>query len=711
MSYQNLPIIDIATVSTSQYFENRERAIYPAFVNDEEYESWTMEGKKDYFQLETIGGEAPFVWEITGGALPDGIKLSQDGKLFGLAKKEGDFAFTVKVTDKTGKFYQKELTMTAYPYRGSWFNDAKFGIMVQWGAYAIPALTKYEDIYKLDERTVNFNADEWVKQIYDMGGRVLNFTVIAGDGIRMWPSTTPSENNLVTKKAYVPELVKACKKYGVKFIAYIAGHIAWTPMRDFDPVDKTCATLNLGIINELLDMGVDGFWVDTGGLVGVVEDFDWDRAMPLIRTKNPFVTMELNSAVGSQGRIERYHDCDVVSYEGFATTDETKIEVAYPNLTRKRMAIDMNNMLNSEWCWRYTDEDDQIGKEEELGGARPTEFKPAKLMIDNIRQNWERGACSTMSIAVPTSGKLISKSNAPILKEISEWVLANRDKYTLKPHDTGLIKYDKYIEWEGFSVSFPMADASVTALCFSQEDNGKVGNYKIVRRSDRYPVAYGSFEIKDNKITFPSVEFKRNERYLIFIQSESEFRKFSSSNDGYICHSKAVMDETWVEYGFDTSSIGNELCTLDYEIVSRYDDTNLLYHARRLDLTSNEGEIAFPSGGNMFGENVLNDDPEKSAVAGDEKWAWTFHIELDKEHTLNELYIRFGNGYPTDWNVRISTDNVDYTTVFQQQNGELKEITVPMKQQKARFIKITSLRPDGPGQQGGQMQLNKVILN
>jgi hypothetical protein len=49
--------------------------------------------------LAANGGNPKYRFELAGGALPDGLHLSEEGKLFGTPTKEGIPPFVVKVTD------------------------------------------------------------------------------------------------------------------------------------------------------------------------------------------------------------------------------------------------------------------------------------------------------------------------------------------------------------------------------------------------------------------------------------------------------------------------------------------------------------------------------------------------------------------------------------------------------------------------------------
>ena len=51
------------------------------------------------FPLPARGGISPLQWEVSGGALPPGVTLSQDGILSGVPTRTGEFRFVVAVSD------------------------------------------------------------------------------------------------------------------------------------------------------------------------------------------------------------------------------------------------------------------------------------------------------------------------------------------------------------------------------------------------------------------------------------------------------------------------------------------------------------------------------------------------------------------------------------------------------------------------------------
>ena len=65
-------------------------------------------------RLKASGGNPVYVWSITKGKLPMGLKLENTGKISGVPKKAGRATFTVKVTDRNRTTATKELTLRSY---------------------------------------------------------------------------------------------------------------------------------------------------------------------------------------------------------------------------------------------------------------------------------------------------------------------------------------------------------------------------------------------------------------------------------------------------------------------------------------------------------------------------------------------------------------------------------------------------------------------
>ncbi|MBO9616334.1 MAG: alpha-L-fucosidase [Dyadobacter sp.] len=427
--------LQITTTSSSEYSKSPQTSIYPAFVDNILYQSWTEAGPSPFFQLTAEGGTPPYTWALDGGELPKGLRLDKSGKIRGMASKEGNYAFTARVTDSKGASVTKPLVFEAAPYRSKWFSDAKFGFFIQWGVFTQPSLKGKDGIAQFEKRITKFDADKWAQNVVDLGGKVLTVTINAGDGVRLWPSTTPSKLELKTKRNLVKELVDACHKKGIKFIAYFAPDKAWNKDVVDTGLDGTYGTLNLGLIKELVLMGVDGLWIDMTSATELYQGFDynwfpWNKMIPIMRANNPKLIFANNTGIYNGGTVLQYPNTDIIIYEGGTSSSETALEVAKPTTVKKKLAIEVDNLLDNTWSWR---EDPKLRSP-----------KPLDMMIRNIKKNWEVGATYILSYPVPANGDILPEIYQEELKQIADFVKKNQGwSETPRASLSDTVDYDK----------------------------------------------------------------------------------------------------------------------------------------------------------------------------------------------------------------------------------------------------------------------------
>jgi alpha-L-fucosidase len=128
--------------------------------------------------------------------------------------------------------------------RMEWWRDARFGMFVHWGLYAVPAGTyKGERVDGIGEWIMNsakipveeyekfapqfnpigFNADEWVRLAKNAGMKYIVITSKHHDGFCLWDSKVTDWDIMDAtpfKRDILRELSVACKKHGVKLCFY-----------------------------------------------------------------------------------------------------------------------------------------------------------------------------------------------------------------------------------------------------------------------------------------------------------------------------------------------------------------------------------------------------------------------------------------------------------------------------------------------------------
>jgi alpha-L-fucosidase len=152
--------------------------------------------------------------------------------------------------------------------RLQWFRDAKYGLFIHWGLYAIPAgqwngkrspglgewvmfrsavpVKQYEQL-AARFNPVKFNADEWVTLAKDAGMKYIVITSKHHDGFALWKSAA-SRYNMVDatpfKRDVLKELADACARQGIRLGFYYSQSQDWHEPNgagnewDFGPDDK-----------------------------------------------------------------------------------------------------------------------------------------------------------------------------------------------------------------------------------------------------------------------------------------------------------------------------------------------------------------------------------------------------------------------------------------------------------------------------------------
>jgi alpha-L-fucosidase len=135
--------------------------------------------------------------------------------------------------------------------RLAWFRDAKYGMFIHWGLYAIPAgqwkgktipgigewimnrakvpVKEYEQLAK-QFNPVKFDADAWVSLAKDAGMKYIVITSKHHDGFALFKSAV-SPYNVVDatpfKRDVLAELAKACAKQGIRLGFYYSQSQDW----------------------------------------------------------------------------------------------------------------------------------------------------------------------------------------------------------------------------------------------------------------------------------------------------------------------------------------------------------------------------------------------------------------------------------------------------------------------------------------------------
>lgn len=316
--------------------------------------------------------------------------------------------------------------------RLAWFNQAKFGMFIHWGLYAIPAgewkgHTNYAEWIMLQGNIpsseyeklagqfnpVKFDAKTWVALAKAAGMNYLVITAKHHDGFCMYDSKL-TEYDIVDatpfKRDPLKELAEECRKAGIRFCVYysiVDWHHPEFPQRyshvrqEFpdgfhgdpnpDADIKKYAAYMRGQIKELLSNygNTRIVWFDGGG---------------------SFRNRDRRALLNGQVLVDMIHTtqpvCLINNRLGFAADYGTpEQEIPESSLGT---AFEVCMTLNGHWGYNKNDHS----------------WKDAKTIIQNLCDIAGKGGNYLLNVG-PTAEGLIPDESVHILKEVGQWLRAN----------------------------------------------------------------------------------------------------------------------------------------------------------------------------------------------------------------------------------------------------------------------------------------------
>lgn len=274
--------------------------------------------------------------------------------------------------------------------RMEWWRDARFGMFIHWGLYAIPAgewngttnhaewirttaqipLEEYDKF--LDEfNPVKFDADTWVKMAKDAGMKYIVITSKHHDGFGLFDSKTSDFDVMATpfKRDILKELSEACEKEGIKLCFYHSimdwHHPDYLPRREWEKtrtvdgaefpryVDYMKDQLKELITNygELGVLWFDGEWEDTWTHADGVELYDY------VRSLQPNIIINNRVDKGRQGMQGLTKEGDFVG--DFGTPEQEIPATGLPG-------VDWESCMTMNDHWGYNKYDNNWKSSEDL---------------------------------------------------------------------------------------------------------------------------------------------------------------------------------------------------------------------------------------------------------------------------------------------------------------------------------------------------------
>ncbi len=308
--------------------------------------------------------------------------------------------------------------------RMAWWREARFGMFIHWGVYAVPAGTyKGEQIGGIGEWIMNrgkipvaeykqfanqfnpvrYDPDAWVRLAKEAGMKYMVITSKHHDGFALFDSAV-TDWDIVDATPYGKDLLKplaeACRKHGIKLGFYYSqaqdwnhpggaaagGH--WDPAQDGD-MDKYIKEIAVPQVREILsnygELGV--LWWDTPTNMNKERA---DMLLPLLKLQPQIIT---NNRLGG-------------GYSGDLSTPEQHIPAT------GMPGRDWETCMTMNGTWGYKSYDHN--------------WKSTETLIRNLVDIASKGGNYLLNVG-PTALGEIPQPSIDRLKEIGKWMEVNGD--------------------------------------------------------------------------------------------------------------------------------------------------------------------------------------------------------------------------------------------------------------------------------------------
>lgn len=392
----------------------------------------------------------------------------------------------------------------------NWWKEARFGMFIHWGLYAVPAgewqgttnhaewirTTAQIPLEKYDQflgqfNPVKFNAQAWVQMAKDAGMKYIVITSKHHDGFALYDSEVSDYDVMATpfQRDILKELSEACREAGIKLSFYHSimdwHHPDYLPRRQWE-TDRTTEGADYGryinymksqlkeLVTNYGDIGVlwfDGEWEDTWTHEEGVKLYDYVKGL------QPGIIINNRVDKGRQGMAGLTADGD---FRGdFGTPEQEIPSTGLPG-------VDWESCMTMNDHWGYNKHDDHWKSSEEL--------------IQNLVDIASKGGNFLLNIGPKADGTFPEES-IERLKAIGDWMKANSEsiygteaspfediswgRVTQKKTANGTRLYLHVFDWpENGELRLNLIDRQITAAGLLSNNASQIG----VRRDDEYTI-------------------------------------------------------------------------------------------------------------------------------------------------------------------------------------------------------------------------------
>ncbi|MDD8026383.1 MAG: alpha-L-fucosidase [Acidobacteriota bacterium] len=326
-------------------------------------------------------------------------------------------------------------TKAQHDARMQWWRDARFGLFIHWGLYAIPAgewggQTNYGewirnnaqiplktyDKFAARFNPVKFDAAAWVKMAKDAGMKYIVITSKHHDGFAIFDSKVSDFDVMATpfKRDILKELATACRKEGIKLCFYHSimdwHHPDYLPRRSWEVKDRPEAGANLERYIAYMKAQLKELLTDYGDIGVLWFDGEWENTWTEARGRDLYAYVRslqpkiiINNRVGASR----------TGMEGFSAAKESAGDFGTPEQTIPATGlagVDWETCMTMNDNWGYNKND--------------RAWKTSRDLIQKLADIASKGGNFLLNVG-PTSEGLFPGPGVERLAAIGRWMKAN----------------------------------------------------------------------------------------------------------------------------------------------------------------------------------------------------------------------------------------------------------------------------------------------
>ncbi len=380
----------------------------------------------------------------------------------------------ILLTSQTLFSQQKSKAWQERQKRTEWFCDARFGMFIHWGIYAIPARGEWvRSVEKMttDEyqpyfnnfNPVNYKPEEWAKLAKQAGMKYVVLTAKHHDGFCLWDSklTDYKVTNTPYQKDLLKDYVKAFRDEGLK-VGFYYSLIDWHhkeypnvgnhPMRDnktwskkkYD-FDKYLEYMHEQVKELLTNYGkIDIIWFDYSFDEYSGEKWKATELVKMVRKLQPGILID--NRLG--GHIEK---SEPEIYAGdFEGPEQVLPSQPIVNEDGKPIPWELCLTLNNNWGY----------------AANDNTYKPAETVIKALVNCVSKGGNLLLNVGPNALGE-IPEQSVEILQQVGKWMAKNSESiYGCGIADYPKPEYGRYTQ-KGNILYLHVLEQGVGQICLS----------------------------------------------------------------------------------------------------------------------------------------------------------------------------------------------------------------------------------------------------